>query len=127
MFSKEFIEEMKQRLLEDKAKIQKELGVIEAKHPNEAEDLTVAFPNYTSEMGDEEGSAQEVADYEVNLNVEQDLKSTLRDIDNALERITTGTYGICRYCKKAIPEERLRARPTSGSCVECKKTIVQEA
>lgn len=125
--SKEFIEEMKQRLLEDKTKFQKELGLVEAEHPNEASDLTVEFPNFTDEMGDEEGSAAEVAEYEVNLNVEQDLKRALRDTVRALKRIKDGTYGICKYCGKQIPEERMRARPTSGSCIECKKTIAQEA
>jgi RNA polymerase-binding protein DksA len=122
-----FIEEMKQRLLADRTKIAQELGLIESEHPNEINDLTVEFPDFDVEESDEAASAAEVAEYELNLNVEQDLKTLFRDIQRALKRINEGTYGICKYCKKPIPEERLRARPTSGSCVECKKAIVQEA
>ena len=122
-----FIEEMKQRLLSDQTKIAKELGLVEAQNPNEASDLTVQFPDFDVEESDEASSAAEVAEYELNLNVDQDLKTTFRDIQKALKRIQDGTYGVCKYCKKPIPEERLRARPTSGSCVECKKTILQEA
>jgi RNA polymerase-binding protein DksA len=126
-FSPAFIEEMKQRLLADQVKVANELGLVASKNPNEANDLTVEFPDFGVEESDEAASAAEVAEYELNLNVEQDLKTLFRDIQRALKRIQDGIYGMCKYCKKAIPEERLRARPTSGSCIECKKTIVQEA
>lgn len=124
--SPQFIEEMKQRLLTDQAKIAKELGLVESDNPNEAGDLTVKFPDFDVEESDEAAAAAEVAEYELNLNVEQDLKTAFRDIQRALKRIKEGTYGICKYCKKPIPEERLKARPTSGSCVDCKKAILQE-
>jgi glycosyltransferase involved in cell wall biosynthesis len=43
--SPQFITEIKQHLLEDKVKFEKELGLVEAKNPNEADDLTVQFPD----------------------------------------------------------------------------------
>jgi RNA polymerase-binding transcription factor DksA len=43
----------------------------------------------------------------------------LDDIEAALGRIADGTYGRCASCGRAIPEERLEARPTATLCVSC--------
>ncbi len=39
-------------------------------------------------------------------------------IAQALERIDNGSYGRCVDCGKAIPDERLEARPEVARCVE---------
>ncbi|MEV7605636.1 TraR/DksA C4-type zinc finger protein [Paenarthrobacter sp. NPDC089322] len=41
----------------------------------------------------------------------------LEQIEAALERITSGTYGTCLVCGAAIPEGRLEARPWTPYCV----------
>ncbi|MDO8425109.1 MAG: TraR/DksA family transcriptional regulator [bacterium] len=68
----------------------------------------------------EDENAAEIATYSDNLSLGQTLASALRDVNNALSRIASGTYGMCRYCNEPIPEKRLLARPTSSSCVKCK-------
>lgn len=119
--SKEFVEEMKQTLLAHKTKIEGELSKFAVKKgDNEFESK---FPDYGSK---EDENAEEVATYETNLQLEATLEKELRDITNALKKIEAGTYGVCKYCEKDIPEARLKARPTSGSCVACKKTLTQE-
>src|SRR6476661_2020517 len=40
-----------------------------------------------------------------------DLRNARQQVNNALERITNGTYGICKRCGKEIPAERLEALP----------------
>jgi RNA polymerase-binding protein DksA len=47
------------------------------------------------------------------------LRETLGDIDNALEKIDTGTYGICERCGKPIGEDRLAAMPMARLCIQC--------
>ena len=42
----------------------------------------------------------------------------LRAIDQALERIHNGTYGICEVCGKEIEEERLEAIPWTTLCIQ---------
>ncbi len=42
-------------------------------------------------------------------------------IEEALERIETGSFGVCESCGDEIGEERLRARPVTTLCIECKK------
>jgi RNA polymerase-binding protein DksA len=123
-FAPEFIEEIKNTLLQEKARIENELSSIGQKDESEGGKFNVHFPNYGDE---EEDSAVEVADYEANLSIGKRIEKLLRDIETSLERIEKGTYGICKYCQKPIDQKRLLARPTSSSCIECKKTITLEA
>ncbi|MBX3394269.1 MAG: TraR/DksA family transcriptional regulator [Phycisphaerae bacterium] len=43
----------------------------------------------------------------------------IEDIESAIERIDTGTYGICVDCQKAIPRKRLEVLPFAQRCLEC--------
>ena len=43
----------------------------------------------------------------------------LEAIDNALARIESGDYGRCEDCGDLIPVDRLRALPTTTTCVPC--------
>lgn len=123
ILSKDKIQEIKNLLLEQKAKLEKELGQFTKKSQHVADDFDTQFPEY----GDKEDeNAAEVAEYINNLPVEEGLEKTLRDVHKALDLIAKNKYGICKYCKKPIDEKRLVARPTSSACVECKKTITQE-
>ena len=44
----------------------------------------------------------------------------------ALDRIKAGTYGICERCDGDIPYKRLKARPVTTLCIECKTAQEQE-
>jgi len=48
-------------------------------------------------------------------------EETLHEIDEALDRIAGGTFGICEDCEKPIPKTRLRAIPFARLCVDCKR------
>lgn len=45
----------------------------------------------------------------------------LRDVEAALQRIRTGTYGVCDTCGDDIERERLEAYPTAERCVDCER------
>jgi DnaK suppressor protein len=47
------------------------------------------------------------------------IYATVGDIDQALERLDTGTYGRCVTCGTPIPAERLEAVPWAALCVPC--------
>lgn len=44
----------------------------------------------------------------------------LKKIDEALERIENGTFGLCEICGREIDIRRLIARPVTTMCIECK-------
>lgn len=41
-------------------------------------------------------------------------------IQEALSRLDQGTFGTCQSCGKAISPARLRARPMTELCIDCK-------
>ncbi|MFZ2039339.1 MAG: RNA polymerase-binding protein DksA [Desulfobacterales bacterium] len=44
----------------------------------------------------------------------------IKKIKKALERIESGSFGICETCGEEISIERLKARPVTAQCIECK-------
>ncbi|MBI4713765.1 TraR/DksA C4-type zinc finger protein [Candidatus Uhrbacteria bacterium] len=122
--NKDFIEQMKTKLLEEKQRLEIELSKFSHRNPKAAEtDFSADFPN----LGDKEDeNASEVARFSDNLSLEEELEKALRDVESALAMIENGTYGKCKYCGQEIDERRLSARPTSTSCIQCKKTLTQE-
>lgn len=44
----------------------------------------------------------------------------IKKIKKALERIENGSFGICETCGEEISIERLKARPVTTQCIECK-------
>jgi RNA polymerase-binding transcription factor len=42
-------------------------------------------------------------------------------IQDALERLEAGTFGTCTRCGAPISAARLRARPVTDLCIDCKK------
>ena len=55
------------------------------------------------------------------LRIRDRERKLIEKIKAALERIENGTFGICEICGKEIGEERLRARPVTTQCIDCKK------
>ncbi len=50
----------------------------------------------------------------------------LNKIEEAIERIDTGTYGKCDSCGEKIKINRLQARPVASLCIECKMEQEEE-
>jgi len=44
----------------------------------------------------------------------------IKKIRQALERIDVGTFGICESCEEDISIKRLKARPVTTQCIDCK-------
>ena len=50
----------------------------------------------------------------------------LRLIEEALDRLESGDYGICPACEEPIPEKRLRALPWARYCIQCQESAGAE-
>lgn len=50
----------------------------------------------------------------------------LKQIEEALKKITAGTYGICDMCSVTIPLGRLKAKPFAKFCTECRTVYEKE-
>jgi DnaK suppressor protein len=49
------------------------------------------------------------------------LRANLRDVERALAKIGSGTYGTCERCGRPISIERLEALPWAVLCIDCKQ------
>ena len=54
------------------------------------------------------------------LRIRDRERKLITKIDEALERISDGSYGVCEDCGGVIGVERLRARPVTTLCIACK-------
>jgi DnaK suppressor protein len=57
-------------------------------------------------------------DRELDEGLEEGTQQTIDQIDRALAKLDTGTFGTCEQCGKAIGEERLLARPWATLCID---------
>ncbi|MEM8679674.1 MAG: TraR/DksA family transcriptional regulator [Planctomycetota bacterium] len=62
-------------------------------------------------------------DQEFTLSLMEYDEETLSQIEAALERIETGTYGRCLECDSVVPKSRLNAIPYTPHCVTCAEKI----
>ncbi|MFH1661781.1 MAG: TraR/DksA family transcriptional regulator [Candidatus Falkowbacteria bacterium] len=117
---KKIVEKIKKDLLKRKKQVEEDLASFTKKDAHEKDEHRTAFPDY-GDKNDE--NVQEIGEYTTNLATEKVLEKTLRDIDDTLDSMKKGTYGICKYCKKEIGEKRMLARPVSSACIECKNKL----
>ncbi len=56
------------------------------------------------------------------LRIRDRERKLIFKIEEALRRLDDGEYGICEECGEKIGIERLKARPVTTLCIECKST-----
>ena len=54
------------------------------------------------------------------LRIRDRESKLIRKIQRSLENLENGSYGICEMCEKEIAIKRLKARPVTTHCIECK-------
>jgi DnaK suppressor protein len=118
MLSKEFIETMKNRLIQEKKRLEKELGHVAEKKVGRKEGYT---PRYFEFGEKEDENIQEVAIFSHTVSIENELENLLREVNEALERIKKNIYGFCKKCQREINQKRLEAFPAADLCIKCKK------
>lgn len=69
----------------------------------------------------EEDQAQISHDEFISLRLNSLDYVQLRLIEEALDRIEAGDYGVCLGCEEPIPAKRLQAVPWAKFCVECQQ------
>jgi len=105
-----------EKLNEYKKRLEKERLLLteEVKRTEKPVDLgvDVVRPEEESDTSEEVGNQ---------LAITGDLKNRLDDIENALEKIETGKYGVCEKCGEHIEEEILNIDPESRFCKKDKE------
>ena len=55
------------------------------------------------------------------MSLRRGTERTLEQVDEALERMDMGAYGICERCGEEIDFARLKAIPQATLCMSCRK------
>ncbi len=54
------------------------------------------------------------------LRIRDRENKLIKKVKKALERIDRGSFGICESCGEPISIQRLKARPVTTQCIDCK-------
>lgn len=101
MLSKEFVDKMKAKLLEEQARLEAELAGL-AGH---------------MEIGSrDDENAKEAEEDEINHSIKIRIQADLEKIDKALSKVESGTYGTDDF-GQTIAEDRLEALPWADKAI----------
>jgi RNA polymerase-binding protein DksA len=78
-------------------------------------------PETNSRQGDLADQASGNNEVHIQLKLKQTDAKILQAIEEALQRIDKGTYGVCRDCGEPIASARLDAIPWTRVCKTCKE------
>jgi DnaK suppressor protein len=114
-YSQKELDELRERLLSERAELQEQLTTIEEQ----------SFSNSQSDLSGEVSFDEENADAgtftferERDLSIENNVRDLMGKIDRALARMDEGTYGLCSRCGKPIEKARLKALPYVDLCLK---------
>lgn len=71
-------------------------------------------------FADPNDRATQEEEFSLELRTRDRERKLMSKIDESLNRIDAGDYGICEECGIDIGIERLKARPTAELCIDCK-------
>ena len=80
-----------------------------------------ASMDVNSRQGDLADQASGNNEVHIQLKLKQTDAKILQAIEEALQRIEKGTYGVCRDCGNMISDARLKAIPWTRVCITCKE------
>jgi DnaK suppressor protein len=74
------------------------------------------------DIGDE---AATIYNKQILLTLNENERMRVKELDEALDRIAHGAYGICEECGEPIGLKRLEVNPVAKYCVPCKTKMEQ--
>jgi DnaK suppressor protein len=103
------------RLETDRADVAQQLAALEREFAGIVE---AASQGNADDEHDPEGATLAFERQHIAALADQ-ARERLGQIDAALGRVDDGSYGICERCGKPISAERLAARPSAATCLQC--------
>jgi RNA polymerase-binding transcription factor DksA len=115
----------KEKLEAEKVRLTRELGTIghEKGKQNGSWEAKGTIKDHSIDADSNE-VADKIEEFETNQAIVESLKSELREVNDALARIDSNTYGFCQVCGKKIEEDRLHANLSARTCIEHMNSVV---
>lgn len=67
--------------------------------------------------------AQERENEQVLNELEVEAAKEIQQLDIALKRLESGTWGVCIDCGERIPSQRMEAMPFALTCIDCAQPL----
>ena len=112
-----FVKEQRAELVIERASYVEQAESLRQEAEMLAEDMEPGDVQFDEESGEGDTLAVE---RERDLLLSAQARAAVDEIDRALAKIDTGTYGVCERCGNPIPKARLKALPYASLCVACK-------
>src|SRR5579859_3905775 len=110
------LQKQRSRLLAKKAELERSIAALTEAYPTPVSSTEVhEGPNDNEDVATDFLETQQ----EQSIMVNQQALLTL--VNNALQRLENGTYGLCQQCGEAIAPKRLEALPWAERCVSCEE------
>ncbi len=87
---------------------------------NQADDTVSGMTDQRENFPDPTDRASLEADRNFMLRIRDRENKLIKKIKKALDRIEKETFGVCEICGEDISIERLKARPVTTQCIDCK-------
>jgi len=87
---------------------------------NQAGDTVSGMTAQKESFPDPTDRASLESDRNFMLRIRDRESKLIKKIKKALARIENGTFGICEVCGEDIAIERIKARPVTTQCIDCK-------
>jgi len=113
VLDKRTIDRFKKLLLKEREQI---MGDVKQIHESSQE----VGQDGIQDIGDE---AANVYNKQILLTLNENERLRVKEVDEALDRMENGTYGICEECGEPIGLKRLEVKPVAKYCVPCKTKL----
>jgi DnaK suppressor protein len=92
----------------------------------QGEDTLEDMSEHRESYADPADRASAESDRTFTLRLRDRDRKLIKKIEEALERIEDGTFGVCEECGEMISIPRLKARPVTTLCINCKSHQEEE-
>ena len=117
-FTRDELAQIEAMLVERRRLLLNDVQALEEEEARDASDLS-PFSTHLADLGTDRASS------DISLGCRASASSEIQEIDEALERIRDGSFGLCETCEKPITADRLRVLPFTNLCINCKRLAEQ--
>lgn len=107
----------KEKLEKEKKLLEEELSTVAKVNPDNPEHWDATPGSIEVDAADDNEVADKMEELEENEAIIEQLEPQLKEVNAALVRIETGTYGTCEVSGEAIEVDRLEANPSARTCI----------